>query len=172
MQEPIILENKIFRLLGCVYYGDPFHEAEEWSYENEIGKLWQRFMDLSFKKYARLLRKICVDNNIAYELHLEPEEYMNTKKYYVFIGMEVESGEEVPLEMFIKVLPKIDYIVFTTTIENKQEQGRYIYKTWLPENGLVQSFPYIIQLYDQRRYRGLEDPKSEIDWYIPVKKSR
>ncbi|MFX0205596.1 MAG: GyrI-like domain-containing protein [Candidatus Hodarchaeota archaeon] len=172
MQEPIILENKLFRLLGCVFYGDPFHEAEEWSYENEIGKLWQRFMELSSKKYVRLLRKICVDNNIAYELHLEPEEYMKTKNYYVFVGMEVENSEEVPLEMFIKVLPKIDYVVFTTTLENKLEQGGYIYKTWLPENGLAQSFPYVIQLYDRRRYRGLEDPESEIDWYIPVKKSR
>ncbi|MFX0124153.1 MAG: GyrI-like domain-containing protein [Candidatus Hodarchaeota archaeon] len=170
MIEPVILENKIFKLLGCVFYGDPFHEAEEWSYENEIGKLWNRFMTL-YHKYASLMKKICVDSNIAYELHLEPEEYMKTRNYYVLVGVEVDTIAEVPLEMFVKVLPKLNYVVFTTTLENKLERGGYIYKTWLPEKGYEQIFPYLIQMYDQKRYKGLEHPESEIDWYIPVKKS-
>ncbi|MFX0184929.1 MAG: GyrI-like domain-containing protein [Candidatus Hodarchaeota archaeon] len=168
--EPTILENQIFRFLGCVFYGDPFHEAVEWSYENEIGKLWGRFMKLH-SKYSSLLKKICVDHNIAYELHLEPEEYETTRKYFVLVGVEVSYFEEIPLEMFVKILPKTDYVVFTTTMENKFERGGYIYKKWLPEHGYEQIFPYVIQLYDDRRYKGLEDPESEIDWFIPVKKS-
>jgi AraC family transcriptional regulator len=169
--EPTILEDKIFRFLGCVFFGDPFHEAVEWSYENEIGKLWHRFMKL-YEKYFSLLKKICRDHNISYELHLEPEEYKTTRKYFVLVGVEVSYFEEIPLEMFVKILPKTNYVVFTTTMENKFERGGYIYKTWLPEHGYEQIFPYVIQLYDHGRYKGLEDPESEIDWFIPIKKSK
>ena len=166
---PSILEDKIIKLLGCVYFGDPFHSAEEWSYENEIGKLWQRFGALSYK-YNVLLNKICVNNNIAWELHLEPDEFKETKNYYVMVGMEINNIEEIPLEMFIKILPKTNYLVFTSTMENKFELGAYIYKEWMPKNDYDQAFPYVLQLYDRRRYKGLEDPESEIDWYIPIKK--
>ncbi|MFX0050026.1 MAG: GyrI-like domain-containing protein [Candidatus Hodarchaeota archaeon] len=166
--EPTILEDKIFKFLGCVFYGDPFHEAVEWSYENEIGKLWFRFMELH-KKYFSLLKKISLDSNIAYELHLEPEEYMETRNYFILVGVEIDNIEEVPLEMFVKILPKTKYVFFTTTLENKFERGGYIYKKWLPENNYEQAFPYVIQLYDNRRYKGLEDPSSEIDWFIPIK---
>ena len=113
--KPIIIEHKIFKLLGCVYYGNPFHSAEEWSYENEIGKLWNRFGELTYK-YSKLLKGISIDRDIAYEVHLEPEEFKKTKKYYVMVAMEVKESNEIPLEMFIKILPKSDYLIFTTTI--------------------------------------------------------
>lgn len=169
MIEPTILEDKIFKLLGCVFYGDPFHSAEEWSYENEIGKLWQRFGSLSYK-YSVLMNKISLDNNIGWELHLEPEEYKETKNYYVMVGMEFSSIDEIPLELFVKILPKTTYIVFTSSMANKFKMGGYVYKKWMPKNSYEQNFPYVLQLYDRRRYKGLDDPQSEIDWYIPVKK--
>ena len=169
MIEPSIFEDKTFKLLGCVFFGDPFHLAKEWSSENEIGKLWQRFGSLSYK-YNILLNKICTDNNIALELHLEPDEFKETKKYYVMVGMEVNNIDEIPLEMFIKILPKTSYLVFTTSMSNKFELGAYVYKEWMPKNDYNQAYPYILQWYDRRRYKGLEDPESEIDWYIPVKK--
>ncbi len=169
MKEPTIVENKTFKLLGCVFYGDPFHSAKEWSYENEIGKLWQRFLNLT-NKYSVLLKKICNNYNLAYELHLEPEEFKDTKQYYVMTGMEVATFEEIPLELFAKILPKTAYVFFTTTMENKFKYGAYVYKDWLPQHGYQQSFPYVLQSYDGRRYKGLEDPESQIDWFIPVKK--
>ena len=86
MIKPTILEEKTFKLLGCVFYGDPFHSAKEWTYENEIGKLWQRFAKVSYK-YSILLKKICTDVDIGYEIHLEPEEYKETRNYYVMVGM-------------------------------------------------------------------------------------
>ncbi len=168
--EPFILEDKSFQLLGCVFYGDPFHSAKEWSYENEVGKLWKRFIDLSMKKYSKLLSKISVNSYTSFELHLEPEEYEKTKNYYVMVGMEVNTLEEIPLEFFLKILPKTNYIIFTTKMKEKFELGAYIYREWIPENGYEQSFPFVIQGYDGKRYRGLDDPESEIDWYIPVKK--
>ena len=53
---------------------------------------------------------------------------------------------------------------------NKFEMGGYMYKKWMPKNYYEQSFPYVLQMYDNRRYKELDDPQSEIDWYIPVKK--
>jgi AraC family transcriptional regulator len=168
--EVSILEEKSFRLLGCVFYGDPFHSAEEWSIENEVGKLWQRFGALTYK-YNLLMNKISLDTNIAWELHLEPEEFKETKNYYLMVAMEISSIDEIPLEMFINILPKTTYAVFTSTMANKFETGGYVYKEWMPRNGYEQGYPYVLQMYDRRRYKGLDDPKSEIDWYIPIKKA-
>ncbi|MFX1395677.1 MAG: GyrI-like domain-containing protein [Promethearchaeota archaeon] len=168
--EPIILERKIFHLMGCVFYGNPFHSAKEWTLENEIGKLWNRFIYLSIKKYPRLLTKISTDIDMSYELHLEPEEYKETKNYYVMVGMEVNNTEEIPLEMFVKVLPKSNYVFFTTRMEDRFKLESQVYQEWIPNNGYEQSFPYIIEAYNEKRYKGLDDPSSEIDWFIPVKK--
>ena len=164
-----IIENKVFRLLGCVFYGNPFHSAKEWSYENEIGKLWNRFGKLTYKN-SNLMKGIGVNREIAYEVHLEPEEFKETKHYYVMIGMEVKESEEIPLEMFLKIFPKANYLMFTTTMDNKWEVGGFIYKNWIPDNKYEQAYPYIIQAYDSKRYKGLDDPLSEIDWLIPIKK--
>ena len=169
IMDPSIIEEKVFRLLGCVFYGDPFHSAKEWSYENEIGKLWQRFGKLSYK-YSKLLSRICNNWNIGYELHLEPEEFMKTKRYYVMVGMEVNNVEEIPLEMFVKVLPKTTYVIFTTKNEDRFKIGSYIYREWMPNHGYEQAYPYVVQCYN-KQYK-LEDPKSEIEWYIPVKKNK
>ncbi len=167
--EPTILEEKTFKLLGCVFYGNLFNSAEEWSSENEIGKLWQRFGALAYK-YSTLMKKISINKNIAYELHLEPDEYKENKNCYVMVGMEISNIGEIPIEMFVKILPKSKYVVFTTTMENKFELGGYMYKKWMPENEYEQIYPYIIQMYDRRQYKGLDDPQSAIDWFIPVKK--
>lgn len=169
MIKPTILEDKVFKLLGCVFYGDPFHSAEEWSHENEVGKLWQRYGALYYK-YSVLIKKISINNNIGWELHLEPEEYKETKNYYIMVGMEMSNIDEIPLEMFAKILPKTSYIVFTSSMANKFEMGCFVYKNWMPKNNYEQNFPYVLQMYDRYRYKELDDPKSELDWYIPVKK--
>jgi AraC family transcriptional regulator len=166
--KPSIIEERVFRLLGCVFYGDPFHSAKEWSYDNEIGNLWKRYGKLIYK-YSKLINSISIDQNLNYEVHLEPEEYKKNKQYYVLIGTEIKDSEEFPLEMFLKIFPKSKYLKFTTTMENKWKIGGYIYKTWIPENNYDQAFPYVIQAYDLKRYKGLDDPQSEIDWYIPIK---
>ncbi len=168
--EPTILEGKVFQLLGCVYYGNPFHSAKEWSYENEIGKLWNRFMSLVGKKYNKIIEKLSVNASYYYELHLEPEEFQTTRNYFVMTAIEIKRIDEIPLEMFVKILPKSNYVLFTTKISEKIELGSYMYKKWIPENNYEQSFPFILEGYDSQRYKGLDDPNSEIDWYIPIKK--
>jgi AraC family transcriptional regulator len=167
--EPRITQKTSIQLMGCVYYGDPFHAAKEWSTENEVGKLWQRFMTLA-NKYSGLLSKIGVNNHIGYEIHIEPEEYKTTKNYYLFVGVEVSNTKEVPLEMFVKILPETRYIQFTTKISH-QEQGEQVFKEWMPQHRYTQAYPYIIESYDSNRFKSVDDGESEIDWYIPVKEA-
>ena len=167
MQEPKFLRNKQFKLLGSIFFGNPFLKAEEWSYDNEIGKLWSRFMKL-LKQYSFLLQRLSNSPTISYELHLEPDDYKQTKEYYVMVAIEVNDGDEVPLDFFIKSLPMSDFLVFTTRMATRQEQGTYIFQKWMPTNNVFQRYPFILQRYDPMRYRGLEDPTSEIDWLIPI----
>jgi AraC family transcriptional regulator len=171
LQNPQIRKDIQFKLIGCIFYGNPFHQAIEWTYDNEIGHLWARFMNLS-EKHSVLLQKLSSEPFNGYELHLEPEEYQKTHKYYVMVGLRVSEFEEVPLEFFSKSLPKSDFLEFTTQMEEKDNIGSYIYKKWMPENRITQRYPFILQRYDSRRYRGLEDPTSEIDWLIPIQIDR
>ena len=41
--EPTIIERDKIILVGFSFFGDPF-QAGEWTEENEIGRLWNRFM--------------------------------------------------------------------------------------------------------------------------------
>ena len=165
---PTITDPLQFRLLGCEFYGDPFLNSEEWSYENQIGTLWKRFGKLA-QKYEFILEKLNVKPNFAYEIHIEPAEYAKTRQYYVFVGIEIDYFDEIPLEMVIKQLPLTQYVEFTTTMAERKTE--YIFQDWLisEESEYCQSYPYVIQQYGPM-YKGLEDPTSEIEWLIPVKK--
>ncbi len=166
-----IIEEKSFAFIGCVFYGDPFHAAKEWTIENEIGKLWQRFMKLAFsRKNWRLIKK-AANSTISYELHIEPEEYIETRNYYVFVGFEITDYPEVPLEMFLKTLPRIKYLTFTAKAIDL-DSGEYYFKNWLPQSKYEQAYPYVIQSYDAQRFKSLEDEESEIDWFIPIKQKK
>lgn len=166
--EPNIIEEKVISLLGCVYYGNPFLRAAEWDSENEVGKLWNRFMGL-VQRYSALLSKINLNPMVGYEVHIEPEEYEKTQNYYVFVGIEVEDLTEIPMEMFVKILPKVTYLTFTTKVHDNTPVEYYL-KEWIPQNEYEQAYPFIIETYDGRRYKGMNDKESEIDWLIPIKK--
>ena len=156
-----------FKLLGSVFWGDPFHSAEEWSVENEIGKLWMRFMGL-VKKNSKLLQKIWIRPDVGYEIHIETEEFRKNKQYYVFVGMEVTNLEEIPVDMFAKILPKTKYVMTTTKV-HEFDTVEYILKDWIRKGDYEQAYPYIIQVYDYKRFKGMEHKDSELDWYIPLR---
>jgi len=155
--------------LGCEFYGNPFDSVEEWSYDNEIGHLWQRFGKLS-QKYSFLLEKLNQQPKIAYEIHIEPTEYEKSQKFYIFVGIAIGHFDEIPLEMTIKQFPLTVYAEFTTKM-SENTMAEFVFHKWLgsEQSEFCQSYPYVIQRYGPK-YKGLEDPNSEIDWLIPVKK--
>lgn len=172
---PEIIDERVFKLVGCVFYGDPFHSAEEWSYENEIGKLWNRFFKLTLK-HSKFFQQDKIKYEYGFEIHIEPDEYVKTKNYYVFVGMELDHDSvnpefvgELPIELFIKIFPITMYLKFITKVGDIQA-GERIFQDWLPKSKYEQSYSYIFQGYHQDRYKGLEDKESEIEWYIPIKR--
>ena len=161
--EPKIIDKEEITLVGMVFYGDPFKEKGGWSPENEIGKLWKRFT----AKAESIKNAI---GHGGYEVHIEPEEYKETKNYYVFVGVEVEKTDDVPLEMFAKVLPPSKYAVFT--LKGKGITSNWadqIYKKWLPKSGYEEAYKFTIEYYDDERFKGMDNPESELDIYVPIR---
>jgi AraC family transcriptional regulator len=162
--KPKIVDNEGLNLIGMVFYGDPFKGGEGWSEENEIGKLWTRF----------IAKEELIENRVGeggYEVHIEPEEYKNTRNFYVFVGVEIEEVTEVPHEMFVKVLPPTTYAVFTFKGEEiGSNWPESIYKEWLPGSPYKEAHKYLIEYYDGTRFKGMDNPESELDVYVPVKK--
>lgn len=156
--------------MGCVFYGDPFHSSEEWNTENEIGLLWNRFIK-SCHDNADLIQKEAI-GDLSYEVHLQPEDYNETKKFYVYVGIEVRELKRMPLEMFCKSLPATQYAVFTFKGEEMFSGGEYIWNEWLPDSDYEESYPYMALAYDKKRFFGLQDKESEIDFYVPIKSKK
>lgn len=162
-----IIEEKSFKLIGCVFYGDPFHSKEGWNVENEIGSLWNRFIKLCHENKDFLQKEVI--NDLSYEIHLQPEDYKETRKFYVYVCVEVKELKEIPLEMFCKTFPATKYAVFTFKGKEMFRGGEYIWNKWLPESDYEEAYPYMALAYDKNRFFGLDNEKSEIDFYVPIK---
>lgn len=165
-----IVDEKSLKLMGCVYYGNPFHSKEEWNAENEIGMLWERFYKL-YEKYSENFEKNAV-NEVTYEAHIQPDDYHETGKFYVYVGLEVKKSDEMPLEMFCKIFPSTKYAVFTFKGKEMFRGGEHIWQEWLPNSEYEEAYPYLILAYHKNRYYGLDDENSEVDYYIPLKLRR
>jgi AraC family transcriptional regulator len=168
--EPKIIERETTMLAGMVFYGDPFAGGEGWSQENEIGRLWGRFN--RFWEENQAARSHAVDGNVGYELHVEPVEYAETNRFYVMVGVEIADLEGLPLELSVKVLPAGAYAVFTLRgPEIKSNWPDAIYKGWLPQSGYEEAFKFTVERYDGARFKGVDDPESELDIWVPIRKT-
>ncbi|MCD4650899.1 MAG: GyrI-like domain-containing protein [Candidatus Cloacimonetes bacterium] len=100
-------------LAGFNYYGDPFSISAEWTEENEIGRLWNRFMSW-FEQHRETVEQFSTPG-VAYEMHLYGNE-ANEKGYFdIFTGFSVRNIEEVPFELLIRYLPESDYAILTVS---------------------------------------------------------
>ena len=167
MKAKIIEKNQII-LSGFSFFGDPFSISGEWTEDNEIGRLWKRFMNYMANHGNRI--KNIKNDKVMYEVHVENEETTSKGNFDVFVGLEVEKLEDVPVETVIKILPPTKYAVFT--LEGQQissDWHRMIYNEWMPGSGYQKAYKYLIQFYDQR-FKGLENiDESVLDVYVPVK---
>ena len=156
-------------IAGMVFYGDPFAGGEGWSQENEIGRLWGRFNRFWDDRQADIQH--VVDGSVGYELHVEPVEYPETKSFYVMVGVEVSDPVGLPLELSVKVLPAGTYAVFTLRgPEITSNWPDTIYKGWLPGSGYEEAHKLTVERYDGDRFKGVDDPDSELDIWVPVRK--
>jgi AraC family transcriptional regulator len=165
--KPRVTEKRQINLVGMDFFGDPFEEEGGWSEGNAIGKLWERFNRHYERKKDRIKH---LSSESSYEIWIDFEGEEESKSKYIFVGVEVERIEDVPLEFVAKTLPETRYAVFTLKWdEMKSDWSSKGFEQWIPDAGLEPSFNFLIEYYDVDRFKGMDDPESELDIYVPVR---
>jgi AraC family transcriptional regulator len=159
--EPKIVKREAIRMIGIMYYGD----NKNW----EIPKIWEEFMPL-MKKIPN-----CLPVQEAFGLCFYTESFSKNGLFYYLAALPVSSLEEIPMELVGKTLPASEYAVFTHKgplagkTKNIKDTYAYAYGTWLPNSPYMNPFAFDFEYYDER-YKGNDNPESEIDVYIPIRK--
>jgi AraC family transcriptional regulator len=162
-----VTNKKKITLVGMDFYGNPYKEAGGWSMQNAIGQLWKRFSAFYDTNKTRI-RHLVSDS--GYEVWVDFEGKHEQKEDYIFVGVAVKKLEDVPLELVARVLPETKYAVFTLKGDAiKSDWPAKAATEWLTDIGLRRSYPYIIEYYDSKRFKGMDDKDAELDIYVPVK---
>jgi predicted transcriptional regulator YdeE len=167
--EPKFITYEQLILVGFSFFGDPFRLSPGWTEENEIGRLWTRFMAYA-AQHQEQLQKIISKPNIAYEVHIYNKETMNTGLFEVFVGSELADAAQPPIATVVKVLPATQYAIFT--LKGEEIIGDWplaIYQDWLPNSGYELAHDFHIQYHDGS-FKGFDQlDESSLDVYVPVK---
>ncbi len=166
-----ILAERPLLLVGLDFFGDPFALSGGWTEENEIGRLWKRFMAYLEAHPQRI--KHVVSEGVMYEVHVGHPETDETGQREVFAGIEVTCLEDVPVELVVKALPAVEYAALTLCGEEiVSDWNQMIYQGWLPGSGYESAYDYLIECYDER-FKGLEQiADSTLEVYVPVRRRR
>ena len=172
MEPTAIIQKPVMFLAGMSFFGDPFTMSAEWTEENEIGRLWNRFFAYLKRDPSHSDEAFCFQNSgVSYEAWIEHAETAPKGQVEVFVGMEVESVASLPVELLVKVFPVATYAVFTLQGEAIMSDWNHGVQQWMAAAGYQQAYPYGLQVYDER-FKGLDKvEESELDAYVPVKRS-
>ncbi len=168
--KPQITEPISLKLLGCVFYGNPFHNHKEGSIKNEIGRLWERFGKIC-SAHADELKNIIVEQGVAWEAHIQTEQYTKANEYTIFAGVEVSKPSEVPVDFFYKQLPTTKYAIFKLKGNDFVNGLGNIYNQWLPASKYQESYGYMLWRYNETT-KDLNDPDCVLEAYIPVEEKK
>ena len=165
--EPTIVKKTDMYFVGMSFYGDPFSARSGWDGENEIGRLWARFTQYLSENGGKIQHTS--QQGVAYEIHIYNQETISKGLFEVFIGIQVDKVEHVPLELLVKNLPAAEYAVFTLQGEMISTDWNLDIQDWITQAGYQTAHPYSFQYYDAR-FKGLDQiEESAIDVYMPVK---
>jgi predicted transcriptional regulator YdeE len=168
MQPTIVHKDEII-LMGMSFYGDPFQTSAGWTEENQIGRLWQRFMAYLGEHAEKIRHPLPVP--ASYEVHVYGPETMTKGLFEVFVGLAVEKLEAVPADLLVKFLPPTNYAVFTLQGEQIASDWHVEIDSWIQSAGYRHAHPFSFQYYDER-FKGLDQlSDSQLDVYMPVKKA-
>lgn len=150
--EPRIVERPELVLAGVVASGPDVHQMD-------FHGLWMRFESESVNIKHQV-------EEAAYELHVQTE--AEPVMHFTMAGVEVTKIEDLPDEVFVKVLPAATYAVFTVRFVDGFEEVYERIWAWLADSPYTADpFAYDIQRYGLR-FTSPEDPESEVDIYVPV----
>lgn len=164
--KPSIVKKEQIILLGFSFFGDPFALSGAWTEENEIGRLWARFMSYLGKNSARLKH---IQGDVVYEVHVGHEETSSKGHFEIFVGVQAAKLEDAPVEMLVKIIPAGQYAVFALQGEQiTSDWPALVHSEWLPGLGYRALQDYGFLVYDER-YKGPQNlQESELDAYVPV----
>ena len=173
LSEPLIFDEEKIVLIGMEFFGDPFKTNKSWSNQNEIGILWSRFSSFMSREENKDFQAR-IDTKEAYEVHIESKDTSRTKEFHVFVGYPLKDPanlNDLPLELVIKILPATKYAHFI--LKGKEITSNWaekIYNEWLANSAFTSSHRFLIEKYDEERFKGLGDKleESELDVLIPI----
>jgi len=168
MVEPQLIDKDQIILVGLSFFGDPFKFSGGWTEENEIGRLWKRFMAY-LQEAGEQIRHVTAGGGF-YELHIDHPEMERTGEYEVFVGLEVDRLEDVPVRLSIKILPPTRYAVFTLVGQQIVTDWSQEMTDWLARSGYQRAYAYGFQYYDERFKSVQQIDESVLDAYVPVRK--
>jgi AraC family transcriptional regulator len=85
------------------------------------------------------------------------------------VGVEVTDVQDLPDFMFAKVVPPCTYAVFTHRLADGGYEGANApIDAWMSAGEYERAHDFDLQVYDHR-FKGPDNPESELDFYIPVK---
>jgi len=168
MKPTKIFDSKEILLVGLSFFGDPFSTNAGWTEENEIGRLWNRWCKF-LGENPGCIQHIKNDRQ-SYEVHVEHEETASKGHREVFVGIEVEKLENVPVDLLVKILPAATYAVFTLKGKEIFSDWPKIIGEWMSSSEYESASHFGFELYDER-FKGLDKiDDSVLDVYIPIKK--
>jgi predicted transcriptional regulator YdeE len=127
---------------------DPITLVGMVSYGGDIGRLWD-----AFTANDHLINHTV--GEVGYELHAYSKHSSPGDHYH----------------MFVKILPACEYAVFTHRLADEGYEGaNEPINNWLETGPYERAYYFDMQVYDAR-FKGPENPDSELDFYIPVKPS-
>ncbi|MFW6144407.1 MAG: GyrI-like domain-containing protein [Candidatus Natronoplasma sp.] len=130
MEHELVKKEKMY-LAGLQYHGAIKEEGT--SIEQHIDELWSRFAEFCREEWDSIEKKV-VDPELSYEIQLwDREELEEEGKLQIFVGVEVEDLDELPLELSGKVLPSSKYISFKLRGKEIKTWEEDILQGWFPE---------------------------------------
>jgi len=154
-------------LAGVGFYGDPFTSSAGWTEENEVGRLWNRFM--GYLQNAHEPISDLLKNKEWFEVWIENEESKKKGFFEIFVGTQIDSIKDIPYDLQIKILPASKYVIFT--VKGKQIKSDWAYQQYkkgLDVSYKKSSYNFCIELYDER-FKGMDKiNESELDYYFPI----
>lgn len=167
--EPTFITRDRLQLVGFTFYGDPFRLSPGWTEENEIGRLWTRFINYAQQQGEHWAQTV-VNPRLSYEVHVYDSNTMTTGEFEVFVGSELAPDTRPPLETIIKVLPATQYAVFTLRGQIiVGDWPKLIYEEWLPNSAFELAHEFHIQYHDGS-FKGFDRlDESSLDVYVPIK---
>lgn len=162
-----IVEKPAMLLVGFDFFGDPFRSYGGWSEENEIGRLWLRW--ITYLESAQPYLPYTVPDHVMYEVHIYHPETLQTGEFEVFVGVEVSTFGALPPEVVAKMLPAGRYAVFTLAGQEITADWPWMMDAeWLPALGARRRTTFTLQRYDAR-FKGMDAiDESELDVYVPL----